>query len=128
MVGKNAFHLYCFVILCGTFIYALVGLQLRCIHLNVNFKQSSGVFKLRPNVILKQVSDPIELHDVRWFALQPELVKLYEEVAAIKTIYSCILLNILHKRFKNFNLYQKIPVKVMEVIKGWPPFIEIEQV
>jgi len=82
------------------FYYALVGLKLHCIHLNVNFKQSSGVFKLRPNVILKQVSDPIELHYVPWFALQPEFVKLYEEVA----------------------------VKVMEVIKGWPPFIEIEQV
>ena len=59
--------------------------MLHNIHLNVHFEESSGVFQLWPYVVLKQVSNPIELHDVPWFAFQPEFVKLYEEVAETKT-------------------------------------------
>lgn len=74
--------------------------KLHCVHFNVNFEQSSCVFQLRSDVILKQVSYPIELHDVPWFTLQPKFVKLNEEVA----------------------------VEVMEVFQGWSPLVEIEQV
>ena len=69
-----------FVNISGTF-YAPSGLRLHRINLNVHSEESSGVLQLGPYVVLKQVSYPIELHDVPWLALQPKLVKLYEEVA-----------------------------------------------
>jgi hypothetical protein len=72
------------VIIYGTF-YAPAGLRLHSIHLKVLFEESSGVLQLAPYVVLKQVSNPVELHDVPWFAFQPEFVKLNEEVAETKT-------------------------------------------
>ena len=68
-----------FVIISGTF-YAPAGLVLHNIHLNVHFEESSGVLQLGPYVVLKHVSNPIELNYV-----QPEFVKLYLEVAETKT-------------------------------------------
>ena len=90
-----------FVIICGTF-YAPAGLRLHSIHLNVHFEESSGVLQLWPYVVLKQVSNPIELHDVPWFAFQPEFVKLYEEVAEIK-IRKVILILWIDKHNKTAN-------------------------
>ena len=72
------------MIICGTF-YAPAGLRLHSIHLDVHFEESSGVLQLGPYVVLKQVSNPIELHDVPRFAFQPKFVKLNEEVAETKT-------------------------------------------
>jgi len=52
-----------------------------CVNLNVHSKTGGFVFQLCPDYVFKQVSDPVELHDVFGLALQPELVKLYEEIA-----------------------------------------------
>ena len=52
--------------------------ELHRVNLNVHFEASSGVRELRPDVVLKQVSDSVELHDVLGLALQPELVKFNE--------------------------------------------------
>ena len=68
-----------------------------CVNLNVHSKTGGFVFQLCPDYVFKQVSDPVELHDVFRLALQPELVKLYEEIAEnrairgakLKTYVSC---------------------------------------
>ena len=57
-----------------------------CVNLNVHSKTGGFVFQLCPDYVFKQVSDPVELHDVFGLALQPELVKLYEEIAGKRTI------------------------------------------
>ena len=57
-----------------------------CVNLNVHSKTCGFVFQLCPDYVFKQVSDPVELHDVFGLALQPELVKLYEEIAEKRTI------------------------------------------
>ena len=51
------------------------------VNFNVHFETSRGVSQLCPDNVFKQVSDSVELHDVFWLALQPELVKFYEEIA-----------------------------------------------
>lgn len=57
-----------------------------CVNLNVHSKTGGFVFQLCPDYVFKQVSDPVELHDVFGLALQPELVKLYEEIAEKRAI------------------------------------------
>ena len=57
-----------------------------CVNFNVHSKTGGFVFQLCPDYVFKQVSDPVELHDVFGLALQPELVKLYEEIAEKRTI------------------------------------------
>ena len=52
------------------------------VNLYVDTEAGGPVTQLCPDVALKQVSDPVELHDVPGLALQPELVKLDEEKAA----------------------------------------------
>eukprot|EP00091_Calanus_sinicus_P023836 TRINITY_DN8270_c0_g1_i1.p1 TRINITY_DN8270_c0_g1~~TRINITY_DN8270_c0_g1_i1.p1 ORF type:complete len:100 (+),score=8.20 TRINITY_DN8270_c0_g1_i1:169-468(+) len=76
-------RLFCFAIVCEHLWHFLcpMGLRLHSIHLYVHFEESSGILQLGPYVVLKQVSYPIELHDVPWFTFQPKLVKLYEKVA-----------------------------------------------
>ena len=39
------------------------------VHLDVHFKASPGVLQLRPDIILEQVSDSVELHDIFGLAL-----------------------------------------------------------
>ena len=54
---------------------------LDCVNFNIHFETSRVVSQLCPDNVFKQVSDSVELHDVFWLALQPKLVKFYEEVA-----------------------------------------------
>ena len=57
-----------------------------CVNFDVHSKTGGFVFQFCPDYVFKQVSDPVELHDVFGLALQPELVKLYEEIAEKRTI------------------------------------------
>ena len=71
----------------GSFIGVLVTRAISdCVNLNVHSKTGGFVFQLCPDYVFKQVSDPVELHDVFRLALQPELVKFYEEIAEKRTI------------------------------------------
>ena len=40
-----------------------------CVHLDVDFETRSVVLQLRADVVLEQVSDPVELHDIFRLAL-----------------------------------------------------------
>lgn len=74
--------------------------MLHSLHINIDLETRTQVTQLIPDIVLKQVSDPVELHDVSRLALEPELVKLYEEVAE----------------------------EVMKVVHGWPPLVHVVHV
>ena len=56
------------------------------VNLDVHFEASSCVGQLGTHNVLEQVPNSVELHDVLRLALQPELVKLCEEVTGTKRI------------------------------------------
>ena len=56
------------------------SLWLDSVDLNVHSELSPGIGQLTAQVVLKDVPNPVELHDVPRLALQPELVELDEQV------------------------------------------------
>ena len=60
--------------------------RLHCVHLDVDFETSPKILKLRSDVVLKKISDSVELHNVSGLTLQPEFVKFNEQIAANKTL------------------------------------------
>ena len=51
------------------------------VHGHVDLEAHLGVREDRPDVVLEEVPDAVELHDVGGLLAQPELVELHEEVA-----------------------------------------------
>ena len=54
--------------------------KLHRVHLNVDFEASPEILELGSDVILKEISDSIELHNVSGLTLQPEFVKFNEQI------------------------------------------------
>ena len=52
--------------------------RLHCVHLNVDFETSPKILELRSNVVFKEISDSVELHNVLGLTLQPEFVEFNE--------------------------------------------------
>ena len=49
--------------------WSLPNMALDCVNFNVHFETSCVVSQLCPDDIFKQVSNPVELHDVFWLTL-----------------------------------------------------------
>ena len=43
--------------------------RLHCVHLDVDFETSPKILKLRSDVVLKKISDSVELHNVSGLTL-----------------------------------------------------------
>ena len=85
--------------------------------MNVHFETSPGIRQFRPDVVLKQISDSVELHNIFWLAFQPEFVKLNEKITAIEEYEGSAQ-----------ELVRSIPVEMMKVFNGrfvWVDIIEM---
>ena len=64
------------------------------IHCNVDFEVSTAVFQKSTHLVLKEISNSVEFHDIFGLFRQPKFVKFHKEVG----------------------------IQVMEVFEDWPPF------
>ena len=72
--------------MCIIYLFELYG-----VHVDVDFEAGGLVVELDPQLVLKEVPDPVKLHYVARLALQPEPVELDEQVAKMNTNFEILI-------------------------------------